>query len=370
MACLYFHIPFCKRICGYCDFYRSAKVQLIPQVLEAMHNELEREHTLLHERKIKTIYFGGGTPSLVAPCEIERLIAHARDLFDCSEVEEITIEVNPDDINEEYIAELKATSINRISIGVQSLDDATLRFMGRRHSAEQAQRAVKMLQEAGYDNISVDIIFGVECATREALTQTLQGVLDMGVQHISAYHLTIEGGSRFARMLQRGEIQECEEERSEEEFMLVHSTLTLAGFEHYEVSNFALEGYRSLHNSSYWRDIEYLGIGAGAHSYNGEIRRWCEQDIADYIVEAKYESEQLSETDHLNEMLMTSLRRREGFSLRDIEGRFGAERRNEIEKKATRLLECGVLTKDENERLFIKPEKFILSDIIITDLMV
>ena len=370
MACLYFHIPFCKRICGYCDFYRSAKVQLLPQVLEAMHNELEREHTLLHERKIKTIYFGGGTPSLVAPSEIERLITHARELFDCSEVEEITIEVNPDDINEEYIAELKATSVNRISIGVQSLDDEVLRFMGRRHSAEQAQRAVKMLQEAGYNNISVDIIFGVECATRESLTQTLQGVLDMGVQHISAYHLTIEGGSRFARMLQRGEIRECEEERSEEEFALVHNTLTQAGFEHYEVSNFALNGYRSRHNSSYWREVEYLGIGAGAHSYNGEIRRWCEQDLTDYIAGVEYDSERLSETDRLNEMLMTSLRCQEGFSLRDIEERFGAERRREIENRATRHLECGGLTKGDEERLFIKPEKFILSDIIITDLMV
>lgn len=369
MACLYFHIPFCKRICGYCDFHRSVKVQLLPQAIEAMHLELEREQLFLHDKQIRTIYFGGGTPSLVSPYEIERLIDHARHLFDCSQIEEITIEVNPDDVTPEYIEALRQTSVNRISIGVQSLDDSTLRFMGRRHSAEQARCAVRMLQEAGYDNISADIIFGVESATQESLAQTLQGVLEMGIQHISAYHLTIEGSSRFARMLQRGDIRECEEERSEEEFLLVHNTLTQAGFEHYEVSNYAMEGYRSQHNSSYWRDVEYLGIGAGAHSYNGEMRRWCEQDIAEYIEGAQYESEGLSEEQHLNEYIMTSLRCAEGLSLGYIEERFGLAKRHSVEREATKLLREGLLSSSDNDRLYIAPENFLLSDLIITHLM-
>ena len=369
MACLYFHIPFCKRICGYCDFHRSAKLQLMPQAVEAMHAELDAERDFLNDHKINTIYFGGGTPSLVAPSEIERLIEHSRRLFDCSEVEEITIEVNPDDITEEYVAELKRTSVNRISIGVQSLDDEVLRFMGRRHSAEQAQRAVAILQKGGYNNISVDVIFGVEPSSQESLAKTLQGVLAMGVQHISAYHLTIEGNSRFARMLQRGEMRECAEERSEAEFLQVHNALVEGGFEHYEVSNFAKEGCRSRHNSSYWRNVEYLGIGAGAHSYNGATRRWCEQDIAEYVKGVEYESETLSDEERLNEMVMTSLRCAEGLSLGEVEKRFGAEQRLKIEQNAQPLLDGKTLSKSDNGRLFIEPEKLLLSDMVIAQLM-
>lgn len=369
MACIYFHIPFCKRICGYCDFHRSAKLQLIPQVLEAMHAELEQENNFLQEREIRTIYFGGGTPSLVAPSQIERLIDHTRKCFDCSKVKEITIEVNPDDITPEYIAELKHTSVNRISIGVQSLDDDVLRFMGRRHSAEQAKRAVKALQKAGYNNISVDVIFGIECASQESLSNTLKGVIEMNIQHISAYHLTIEGGSRFARMVARGEIRECDEERSEAEFLQVHNTLAEAGFEHYEVSNYALEGYRSQHNSSYWRNIEYLGIGAGAHSYNHQMRRWCEQDITDYIRGIEYECERLTTKELLNEMVMTSLRCAEGLSLDDLKYRFGEEKQQQIEKQAKPLIEGKLLSKSGENRLYIEPEKFLLSDMIIAQLM-
>ena len=370
MACIYFHIPFCKRICGYCDFYRSAKLQAIPQVLETMHTELEHEKNFLHEREIRTIYFGGGTPSLVAPSEIEGLIDHARRLFDCSKVEEVTIEVNPDDITPEYISELRKTSVNRISMGVQSLDDEVLKFMGRRHSAAQAIEAVKMLQEAGFDNISVDVIFGIESASQESLKSTLEGILAMNIQHISAYHLTIEEGSRFGRMLRHGELRECAEERSEAEFLLVHNTLTQAGFEHYEVSNFALNGYRSRHNSSYWKDVEYLGIGAGAHSYNRELRRWCEQGLNDYVQEVKYESETLSEEERIDEFVMTSLRCAEGLSLRNFEAQFGAQQRLQIEQRAVPLLQQNLLSTSEDDRLFIEPQNFLLSDMIITQLMV
>ena len=167
MSALYFHIPFCLKMCGYCDFYRSVKLQFLPRVVEMMHRELDSERNLLHDKQIRTIYFGGGTPSLLAPSEIERLIDHARELFDCSQVEEITVEVNPDDITAEYVAELRKTSVNRISMGVQSLDDGVLRFMGRRHSAEQALEAVRLLKEAGYDNISVDLIYALEGQTME-----------------------------------------------------------------------------------------------------------------------------------------------------------------------------------------------------------
>ncbi len=368
MASLYFHIPFCKRLCGYCDFYRSVKLKYIRDVVEMMHVELAEQAYFLHDKEVRTIYFGGGTPSLLAPSEIGRFIDHARELFDCSQVEEITIEVNPDDITPEYVAELRKTSVNRISMGVQSLDDEVLKFMGRRHSARQAVEAVEMLQDAGYDNISVDLIFGVESASAEMIDETLQGFLAMGVQHISAYHLTIEENTRFGRMLSRGELNEGTEERSEAEFLHVHNSLTLAGFEHYEVSNYALPGYRSKHNSSYWRDVEYLGIGPGAHSFNGEVRRWCEQSIEEYICGVEYGSEMLSQRDRLNEYVMTSLRCVEGLSLERVERDFGECERERLVQESTKEGLKQLLINDNN-RLRIAPENMLLSDFVITSLM-
>lgn len=368
MSSVYFHIPFCKRLCGYCDFYRSVKLKYIPAVVEAMHRELREQAAFLHDKSIRTIYFGGGTPSLLAPSEIENFVKQVREQFDCSGLEEVTIEVNPDDITADYVAELRKTSVNRISMGVQSLDDDCLRFMGRRHSAQQAVEAVRMLQEAGYGNISVDVIFGVEGFGGEVLAQTLQGVLAMGVQHISAYHLTIEEGTRFGRMLARGEMRETEEERSEAEFLQVHNTLTKAGYEHYEVSNYALSGCRSRHNSSYWQGVEYLGVGAGAHSYNGEVRRWCEQPIEEYIGGVEYGSEELAKLDKFNEYVMTSLRCAEGISLGKVERDFGIEKREMLEREAVKAGVAELVVRD-GDGLRILPEKMLLSDLVISSLM-
>ena len=330
MASLYFHIPFCKRLCGYCDFYRSVKLKYIADVTEKMHAELHAERDFLHDKTIRTIYFGGGTPSLLSPSEIERFISQAREEFDCSQVEEITIEVNPDDITPDYVAALRQTSVNRISMGVQSLNDDVLKFMGRRHSAQQAVEAVKMLQGADYDNISVDLIFGVEGYGADVLQQT--------------------------------------EERSEAEFLQVHNVLTEAGFDHYEVSNYALKGYRSKHNSSYWRDVEYLGLGPGAHSYNGEVRRWCDQPIEEYIKAVEYGSEKLTERDKLNELVMTSLRCAEGVSLDRVEREFGAEERERLEREAEKE-DLAELLINDNGYLRILPEKMLLSDFVITALI-
>ena len=368
MAAIYFHIPFCKRLCGYCDFYRSVKLKYIPQVVEMMHSELEAEQSFLHDKTIRTIYFGGGTPSLLAPSEIEKFIEHARSLFDCSEVEEITVEVNPDDITPEYVAELRKTSVNRISMGVQSLDDRCLQFMGRRHSAEQARNAVKMLQAAGYDNISVDVIFGIPGFGRAELDETLHGVLAMNVQHISAYHLTVEPNTRFGRMMERGEFCEIDDASSESHFLTVHNALTAAGFEHYEVSNYALEGRRSKHNSSYWQGVEYLGIGPGAHSLNGGMRRWCDQPIEEYIGGVEYGSEELTATDKLNEYVMTSLRCAEGLSLSRVERDFGAKERERFEREAMGE-ELRSLVVIEGDMLRIPAEKMLLSDLVIEALM-
>ncbi|MBE6175111.1 MAG: radical SAM family heme chaperone HemW [Rikenellaceae bacterium] len=368
MASIYLHIPFCKRLCGYCDFYRSVKLRYIPEVVEAMHAELAAQRDFLHDHTIHTIYFGGGTPSLLAPSEIERFVEQVRSQLDCSQLEEVTIEINPDDITPEYIAELRKTSVNRISIGVQSLDDRCLQFMGRRHSAQQAIEAVRMLQEAGYDNISVDVIFGIPNFGVTELVNTLEGVLAMNVQHISAYHLTIEENTRFGRMMAKGEFTEIDECSSESHFMWVHRALTNAGYEHYEVSNYARKGFRSKHNSSYWRNVEYLGIGPGAHSYNGEVRRWCEQPIEEYIKGVEYGSEVLSQRDKLNEYVMTSLRCVEGFSLDKVERDFGISERKRLEQEAIKTGVAELLIND-NGNLRIAPENMLLSDLVIEALI-
>ena len=368
MAALYFHIPFCKRLCGYCDFYRSVKLRYIPQVVEAMHAELQAERDFIKDKTIRTIYFGGGTPSLLAPSEIERFIEQAKSIYDCSQLEEVTVEVNPDDITPEYVAELRKTSVNRISMGVQSLDDRCLQFMGRRHTAEQAERAVQLLQEAGYDNISVDVIFGIPGFGRTELEDTLQRVLAMNVQHISAYHLTIEENTRFGRMMAKGELVEIDECSSESHFATVHRVLTAAGFEHYEVSNYALKGYRSKHNSSYWRGVEYLGIGPGAHSFNGAARRWCEQGVEEYFSGVEYGSETLSQRDKVNEYVMTSLRCVEGLSLAKVKNDFGTEERARLEREASNEELSSLLVRD-GDNLKITPENMLLSDYVITALI-
>lgn len=368
MASIYLHIPFCKRLCGYCDFYRSVKLRYIPDVVASMHSELASQHDFIGDRVVRTIYFGGGTPSLLAPCETEAFVAQIRSLFDCSQLEEVTVEVNPDDITAEYVAALRKTSVNRISMGIQSLDDECLRFMGRRHTAKQALDAVRLLQSAGYDNISVDVIFGVPGYGSEQLDATLEQIINLGVQHISAYHLTIEEDTRFGRMLSKGELHEVEESCSESEYMLVHRRLTAAGYEHYEVSNYALEGRRSKHNSSYWREVEYLGIGPGAHSYNGAVRRWCEQGVEEYVEGVEYASEELSKRDRLNEYVMTSLRCAEGFSLAKVERDYGWEERARLEREIAKNSLDGVVVR-EGDMVRIPPEKMLLSDMVITALI-
>lgn len=368
MAALYFHIPFCKRICTYCDFYKVGAIELMPKVVEGMHKELEGRVNYLKERRITTIYFGGGTPSLLPPEQIERLIAHACELFDCSEVGEITLEANPDDLTEEYLAKLRKTSINRISLGVQSFDDRMLRFMNRRHTAAEAKESVARLRKAGYDNISIDIIFGVAGFGDYWLVDTLNEAVALDVEHISAYHLTVEERTRLGLMVRKGEYQPVSEERSEEDYRLVEDMLVAAGYEHYEVSNYAKAGYRAKHNSAYWQGVEYLGIGAGAHSFSGDDRTWCISTAKEYAEgDMRYESEELSLVDHLNEYVMTSLRTKEGIDLEYVKSRYNEGECLRILESAKGWIERGVL-RNESGRLYIPTREFMLSDAVIESL--
>ena len=368
MAGLYFHIPFCKRICAYCDFFREADLTRIDGALEAMHLEMEEQREFLVEDRIRTIYFGGGTPSLIRPAELQSLIDSATQLWDCNGVGEITVEANPDDLTAEYIDQLRRTEVNRVSLGVQSFDDEELRYMNRRHSAEQAVGAVKRLQDAGLENITIDLIFGVDGFSEQVLERSLRQAVDLDVKHVSAYHLTIEPQTAFGRRLARGDMREVDEQQSQVEYMLVHQMLTGAGFEHYEVSNYARTGFRAQHNSSYWRGDKYLGIGPGAHSFDGESRHWSAQSVAEYIVQREYESERLDERDHFNEYVMTALRCAEGVNLSYLEQRFGAQQRERVERIAEGWLRSGDL-RCEKGWLRIPVERFMISDAVIESLL-
>ena len=367
MATLYFHIPFCRGICTYCDFYKVGAVALLPRVVEVMHHEMEERATMLHSRHITSIYFGGGTPSLLSARDIEGLINHARELFDCTAVTEITLEANPDDLTAEYVAALTSTSVNRLSLGIQSFDDRVLRFMNRRHTAAEAEDAVRRLRAAGYDNISIDVIFGV-AGFGDTLTDTLRRATALDVEHISAYHLTVEERTKLGLLVRKGEYTPIADEESEAEYLAVHKAFTAAGYEHYEISNFAKAGRRAQHNSAYWTGVEYLGIGPGAHSFMGEERCWCTSTAKQYAEgEMVFESEALTERDHMNEYVMTSLRRAEGIDLEYVEQRFGITERRRIEVAAREWIAAGVAEMRASS-LAIRAERFLVSDAVIESL--
>ena len=368
MATLYLHIPFCKRICSYCDFYKVGAITLLPDVVKMLHREMEERADYLSEKTLTSIYFGGGTPSLVAPAEIESLINRAKRLFDCSTVTEITIEANPDDLTEEYVEALARTSVNRVSLGVQSFDDRVLSFMNRRHTAAEAEVAVQRLRAAGFDNISIDIIFGVAGFGDEALANSIDRAIALGAEHISAYHLTVEERTKLGLMVRKGEYRAVSEEQSEADYMLVHRRFADAGYEHYEVSNYAKPGRRAQHNSAYWRGVEYLGIGAGAHSFSRDNRTWCVSSAKEYCEGVfRYEGEELSEADHLNEYVMTALRTAEGIDLGLVASRFGDSEVERLLRLAESWIEASAL-KLKNNYLYIPAERFLLSDAVIESL--
>ncbi len=399
MTGLYIHIPFCKQKCAYCDFYsrnadggfddkaggtsetigtappslrnQNTDGGLMSGFLEALMREMEFRRDAVPGRRLDTIYIGGGTPSLLSPAQLQSILDRAAELWDRTGLKEVTVEANPEDLTDEYTARLAETGFNRLSIGIQSFDDSLLRLMNRRHSAQRARDAVRTAQEAGFGNITIDLIYGIPGMTHGQWERSLDEAVGLGVQHISAYHLTIEPGTPFGHMARAGKIAAIPETESERQYETLRRKLSGAGFEHYEISNFAQPGFRAVHNSAYWSGEPYLGVGPSAHSYDGRTRSWAAADTAKYIAEAGtdaiYESETLSETDLRNEFIMTSLRRAEGIGLAEMESRFGLRVREDIAKRAAGFVKNGKL-KEADGRLFIPPENFLLSDYIISTL--
>ena len=364
---LYIHVPFCQRLCGYCDFYKTMSLRHLPDYPQALLTEAEHRREELSGTTLSTIYFGGGTPSLLTPEAIGGVLDGFGNIWDTSQVGEITLEANPDDLTTERLEGYRRAGINRLSIGTQSFDDEQLRFMNRRHDAATARRAVEEARSAGFDNISIDLIYGVPCGEDGIWRRNIEEAVSLKPEHISAYHLTIEENTLFGK---RG-VQPVTEEQSEEQFLLLHRLLTEAGYDHYEISNFAREGRRSQHNSGYWRGVPYLGLGPGAHSFGGTRRSWNLPLVARYVADPTdptlRESEELTPTEQAEEYVMVGLRTREGIDLEVMEQRFGSERALYTLLQAKPYITSGVLI-NEGSRLRCDAEHWLVSDAVISDL--
>lgn len=374
MAGIYIHIPFCKTRCAYCDFYSTTHEAWKQQYVDALCKELVQRKDYLKGETVDTIYMGGGTPSQLSIAQLNALFATIEAHFPLNKHPEITIEVNPDDVSDSYVEGLKQTPINRISMGIQTFDDATLRILNRRHTEQIARMATMRLREKGFQNISIDLMYGLPGETIEQWENDLQQAIALNVEHISAYHLTYEEGTPLYRRLQAGEVSEVSEELSLTFFNMLIDALTKAGYQHYEISNFCKPGMHSRHNSSYWKGIPYLGCGAAAHSFDGASRQWNIADIKAYIQgiekdEPCYEIEALDTPTRYNEYIMTGLRTSHGISFEEVAERFGQSFTTTCKKSATPHLESGKLMMKEH-RIKLSREGIFVSDAIICDLMV
>jgi len=373
MAGIYIHIPFCKTRCIYCDFYSTTRSELKRKYINALCRELEARKEYLRGEPVHTIYFGGGTPSQLEEADFRQVFETIGQTYGLESAQEITLEANPDDLTEAYVTMLRTLPFDRVSMGIQTFDDPTLRLLNRRHDAAQAIEAVHRCRQAGFRNISIDLIYGLPDETEQRWQHDLQQAVSLDVEHISAYHLTYEEGTRIHEMLQSRRIREVDEESSVRFFTTLMDTLATAGYEHYEISNFCKPGLHSRHNTSYWQGIPYLGCGPSAHSYNGEEREWNVASLEDYIrsVEAgerQHETELLSPTTRYNEYVMTRLRTRQGISLSETAQKFGTKRRQYCTQTATPYLNSGKLELRDGH-LRLTRQGIFVSDGIISDLM-
>ena len=328
MAGVYFHIPFCKQACHYCDFHFSTSLKYKQEMLQAIAHELKLQADFLPTNQINTVYFGGGTPSLLTAKEIDFLIHELAQYYNITSDAEITLEANPDDLDKEKISSLTHTDINRLSIGVQSFYDEDLRWMNRAHCAQEAETAIKRAQDTGFANITADLIYGFPMLTDEKWANNVNKLAHFQIPHISAYNLTVEPRTALAHFIAKGKQATPDEEQGARQFTWLIERLVEEGYQHYEISNFAKPNRYAIHNTNYWQAIPYLGLGPSAHSYNGLNRQWNVNHNTKYIRAIMEntlpaEVETLSITDRLNEYIMTSLRTMWGLSLSYVQSTFG-----------------------------------------------
>ncbi|PBJ13107.1 radical SAM family heme chaperone HemW [Flavobacterium sp. ACN6] len=378
MSGIYIHIPFCKQACHYCDFHFSTSMRKKDEMVLALakeiamrKNEFELLDSARSDNTIETIYFGGGTPSVLTNEEINFLISEVYKNYDVAANPEITLEANPDDLSAERILELSKSPINRLSIGIQSFYEEDLKMMNRAHNSAEA---IKCLQEATkyFDNISLDLIYGIPGMSDEMWKQNIETALSFGILHISSYALTVEPKTALSKLIQTGKIAEPQDEAASNHFMILVETLEKNGFIHYELSNFGKENYFSKNNSAYWLGKKYIGIGPSAHSYDGEKRGWNVANNSLYLKsiqnnELPLETEILTISDRYNEYIMTGLRTIWGVSLERIENEFGLEYFNYLKKQSEKFLNDDLLL-IENNILKPTPKGKFLTDGIASDL--
>lgn len=371
MSGIYFHIPFCKQACHYCNFHFSTSLKHKDAVLGAMARELEIYRERGWQGPVRTVYFGGGTPSLLTLEEIESLIGRVGDLFGMEDGAEVTLEANPDDLKPGAIHRLSQSRINRLSIGIQSFDTKALRWMNRAHTREQALECLEGVSRY-FGNYSLDLIYGIPGSGFETWASDLAQALQFNPPHISAYALTVEPGTALKSFIDRGLSPDVDEEAAERQYQHLLTTLEAAGYDHYEISNFALPGFHSRNNSAYWQGAPYLGIGPAAHSFDGRKRWWNPAHNLRYLRalekgELPAETEELSTRDRYNEMVMTGLRTRWGVSLRQVREAFGPRYEQYLLRQAAPYLEEQFLFL-EGEVLFTARKGKFLADGIASDL--
>lgn len=373
MAGIYLHIPFCKKRCIYCDFFSSTRNEKKATYIEALCQELELRRDYLDEERIETIYFGGGTPSQLAKEDFERIFSSLYKIYPISPEAEITLEANPDDLSPEYIHMLRTLPFNRLSIGIQTFNENTLKLLQRRHTAQQAIEAFTRCREAGFHNISIDLMYGLPGETMESWEKDLQQALEMKPEHISAYHLIYEEGTPLWKLRQQHQVEEVEEDLSVSLFTTLIHRLKEHGYQHYEISNFSLPGFHSRHNSSYWTGKKYLGCGASAHSYNGHSRQWNVASIEKYIqgIEQKkpeYEIEELDLYTRYNDFVITTIRTSWGMPLSKLKSDFGDSLYQYCLRMAQSHLKQGKL-EITNHVLRLTESGIFVSDGIMSDML-
>jgi len=371
MSGIYIHIPFCKQACFYCDFHFSTSLKNKQALLESIVKEIELRKNELPTPKVASIYFGGGTPSLLSQPEIDKIIDAVYQNFEVDANVEITLEANPDDLSEEKIIELAASKVNRLSIGIQSFFDYDLKLMNRAHNAEEAKKSLQITTQY-FPNISVDLIYGIPDCANEQWRENIATALSFGVPHISSYALTVEPKTALASFIEKGIIKNVDDEKAQEQFYILVDELQKENFIHYETSNFGKEGFFSINNSSYWLGKPYLGIGPSAHSFNGKQRSWNVRNNTKYIKSLAentlpIEREELTITDQYNEYIMTGLRTIWGVSLEKIEQDYGAKYVAYLKMQAQKYIDENLLYLKDGILKTTKKGKF-LSDGIASEL--
>ena len=373
MAGIYIHIPFCKRRCIYCDFFSTTQSDQKSTYVRALCEELRIRKDYLQEEDIETIYLGGGTPSQLSQKELESIFTTIYNIYKVKEDAEITLEANPDDLTPEYVTMLCQLPINRISMGIQTFQENTLKLLHRRHTAQQAVEAFHRCREAGFQNISIDLMYGLPGETLETWIHDLKQAIDLHPEHISAYHLIYEEGTVLWKLREECQVKEADEDLSVSLFSTLIDMLTQAGYQHYEISNFCLPGLHSQHNSSYWTGKKYLGCGPSAHSYNGFSRQWNVASLDKYMTgissgQPDFELEELDLYTRYNDFVITSIRTCWGMPLSRLQTEYGEELYHYCLRMAKPHLEQGLLEL-QDEVLKLTSKGIFVSDGIMSDLL-